>query len=78
MVSISLSTVIYVLLVSIRTGQLEELNLVPVLRNSKLLRTDHFLVGRYRAKGCLSYNYIGIHTGTAVLVADVTTVLQLY
>ena len=34
---LSLSTVIRVLPVSIRTGQLEELNLAPVLRNSKLL-----------------------------------------
>lgn len=38
---VSLSTVICVLPVSIRASQLEELNLVSVLGNSKLLRTDH-------------------------------------
>jgi len=34
--AVSLSTVICVLPVSIRASQLEKLNLVPVLRNSKL------------------------------------------
>ena len=48
---LSFSTVICVLQVSIRAGQLEDLNLVPVLKNSKFLRTDHLLVGHYRARG---------------------------
>ena len=48
---VSLGTVICVLPVSLRTSQLEELNLVSVLGNSKLLRTHHLLVGRYLTKG---------------------------